>query len=907
MRVSGELLLHLLGEQAPLGGELNLELSLPPSGETPLYVAEVKDWRLDLPWVRGVFQGRAFVRFVDDKVRLERFFLESESAVFRYQERELGATPLEFSGQAEKRLGGREWSLTHVRLVVGEALSLQGRARYSPTLGLEANLAGEVPQARALQQLFTAFLPGVLLNAGSAGKLGVACSISPLPSQGETQGRSRIEATLQPRGLILWAREGAGALSGLARLNAVLGEDAAPLSWSLESHFTLPGGVLFKGARLALSLQGERSTARIRQCFLRPLDESADKTVRLGGSLAWSASGASWSDLRVEADGLGNLDGGFELEDDTLQGALRGKGLNFAGALSWAERLLKTSLPDVKPKGSLECSLKLDGERDAPHVSAELGARGLAWATPDGNFLAEGLALDIDADTVFGEKSRLDVNLKAPAGGVLYKTLYLDLKVHPASMTLQGALEKEATLRIEALRAGLEGLGSILASGSLKPGPALGYDMRLAASHLDLGTLFKRFVQEPLSASIPALAKLKISGGGDLELQAKGSGARASLRGRLDLIEVACDTGKDGLKIENLGLSLPFDYELGRKVGTRAGARHKESPLHLQWGVDKTAAAEQAPAGVAAGELSAGRIGTPLGELKGLHMPVWLSSNELGLAGALEFSLYGGALQLKHIRVQEPLSKEFLLTCLARLQRTDLARIKTGSLPLQGFLAGDLGKVRLSREKLTVGGSLQGEFYGGKLHVGDISVHNPLSAGRGVMASAKVGRMHLERFSQALDLGEVMGRLDIDLKDFEMAYNQPVAFRLTMQSVPEDGVDQTISLKAVNAISVMGTGQGLTGLGVGMFATFFKTFSYQAIGFACDLENDVFRVKGLIKQGGVEYLIKKPPLFGINVINANPDNRISFSDMQERLERVLKPGDMEISTAFTGTRSPNHE
>ena len=100
---------------------------------------------------------------------------------------------------------------------------------------------------------------------------------------------------------------------------------------------------------------------------------------------------------------------------------------------------------------------------------------------------------------------------------------------------------------------------------------------------------------------------------------------------------------------------------------------------------------------------------------------------------------------------------------------------------------------------------------------------------------------------------------------------------------------QRISLKAVNSLTVLGTGSGLTDVGVGFFAGLFKQFDYKAIGLACVLNNDQFKVRGLIRQGGVEYIVKRPALFGINVINSTPDNRISFSDMLKRLERVVSP------------------
>ena len=95
-----------------------------------------------------------------------------------------------------------------------------------------------------------------------------------------------------------------------------------------------------------------------------------------------------------------------------------------------------------------------------------------------------------------------------------------------------------------------------------------------------------------------------------------------------------------------------------------------------------------------------------------------------------------------------------------------------------------------------------------------------------------------------------------------------------------------MSLKAVNSISLVSTGSGLSGLGSSLMTTYFKEFPYEKIGFESSLRNDVFIVRGLIQEDGVEYLVKRRFFGGINVINRNPDNRIGFSDMVERAKRV---------------------
>ncbi|MBU1611291.1 MAG: hypothetical protein KKC99_05545, partial [Proteobacteria bacterium] len=181
-------------------------------------------------------------------------------------------------------------------------------------------------------------------------------------------------------------------------------------------------------------------------------------------------------------------------------------------------------------------------------------------------------------------------------------------------------------------------------------------------------------------------------------------------------------------------------------------------------------------------------------------------------------------------------------------------------------------------------------FFGGTLSVDRIFAEDPLDAHRKFGLSVTVRELDLERISRAMDVGRVTGNLDLDLHDVVVAYGEPVGMILRAETSGTGDFDKTVSLKAVNSLSVIGTGSGMGDMGVGMFASFFEEFSYARIGFHCTLDNDIFRVRGLIREGGVEYLIKKPFLTGINIVNGNPENYISFKDMRERVERVLGDG-----------------
>jgi hypothetical protein len=55
------------------------------------------------------------------------------------------------------------------------------------------------------------------------------------------------------------------------------------------------------------------------------------------------------------------------------------------------------------------------------------------------------------------------------------------------------------------------------------------------------------------------------------------------------------------------------------------------------------------------------------------------------------------------------------------------------------------------------------------------------------------------------------------------------------------------------------------------------------------LINDQFSINGTIHDGGKEYLVRRGFLRGVDVVNQNPENVISFRDMAERIRRISRP------------------
>jgi hypothetical protein len=269
-----------------------------------------------------------------------------------------------------------------------------------------------------------------------------------------------------------------------------------------------------------------------------------------------------------------------------------------------------------------------------------------------------------------------------------------------------------------------------------------------------------------------------------------------------------------------------------------------------------------------------------------LEIPAILVPNHLYFGGDVDLSLFGAKVSLTRMQVDQPLSTGFRIQLAARIDGLDPARLFDNKPLLAGHLGGMLDPVLIDRERATADGALTGNLFGGRLDIHQMTMDHPFTPGREIGADIQFTLIDLERFSAALAVGRVTGRLSGTMEGLRIAYDQPVAFHLKMESVPVKDVRQVVSLTAVNNISLVGTGSALSGRGISLMAKFFREFSYDRIGIECRLKNDVFTVRGIIREDGVEYLVKRRFFAGINVINANPDNRIGFSDMLDRVKRV---------------------
>jgi hypothetical protein len=569
-------------------------------------------------------------------------------------------------------------------------------------------------------------------------------------------------------------------------------------------------------------------------------------------------------DLKIEAQSLGTLMATLSFSGSELRKAsIQGNSLQADRLLALAQSMTGFPAKGWQAEGKLRLAAKL-GHEEPGQWNATLISQDLGFSSADGTVLAGQLKGQLAASGAIESKPTIHTQLKLSSGQALYGTVFLDFAQAPLELGNQAYIASIDSLRGIKFKGSLKGYGRFSGNGDLAlVGGALQHRGSLVLSNLDVNKLFNTFVRDPLSVSQPDLAGWRVNGKASLEVSGTGKGVQANMKGRLILDEIELRTNLDA-SLARLDLNLPFTYNLNGRAPQKP-----DRPGRKSWG-----------------KLSIKGLNTPALQLQSLKIPVAVTPNRLWTVGAINVPLAGGNAQITQLQVDEPLSPQFIARFAAQLDGINLAQLAGPALPLSGTLDGRLAQISLTSQRLKAKGSLEGTVFGGSLAIRSIGVDLPFNPGREIKANLKARRVHLEPLSQALKVGRVTGRLDADLKNLRLAYGQPVAFQLKVESVETPGVDQQVSLRAVNSISLLGTGAGLSGMGLGLFASFFKEFPYDKIAFSCELKNDVFRVRGLIHEDGVEYLVKRPLLMGINVINRNPDNRISFSDMLERLQRV---------------------
>lgn len=567
---------------------------------------------------------------------------------------------------------------------------------------------------------------------------------------------------------------------------------------------------------------------------------------------------------RIKAQDLGPFLVDARIGDETRGVSLQGRQTGIIPFLSDEGRPFHGW--HLKGEDSVHLYAETDGS-GTWNFSTQLALKELSFENAEMDAFGEALHLTFEADgtaegdgSVFLESS----NLKASSGEILVDRFYLDMKSHPFSANARTLVEFDPPRLLDSsLDIVLGDLVSIKVSGDMEQaGDGFEADLALLLPPFRLEPAFQVFAVEPFAMKMPVLKNMSLNGEASADLRIRTNAGGFSVMGEARVREADVLAGDRDLGLENLSLSLPIQYG-------DIPDNHGALPLK--------------------GKLEVGNLGIPLLPDQPLSLDLDALPNRIRIPGYTRLMIPGGEIRIGPLNIGYHKDKNLRLESGLHMEDVDLGpllEIFWEEAPEGGLVAGSLAPVIYERGTITSRGAIKADVFGGRVTAENIGASGLFTSAPVFGLDARWEGLNLEQMTSGTAFGRITGILDGRLEGFELAYGQPQRFHLLMETVQKKGVDQRISVKAVDNIAQIGGG-GSPFVGMaGYFTSLFREFPYERIGVRAVLEADTFRINGTILEGDKEYIIKRSGFSGVNVVNRNPDNRIGFKDMVKRIQRV---------------------
>ena len=645
---------------------------------------------------------------------------------------------------------------------------------------------------------------------------------------------------------------------------------------SLFSDIKLDNGIFSSGLKLngdTISLNGAKATvSNIAQGEGKGQLAIKNIEAQFNATYDQKTSGFSLTSLEISGADIGLLKGGISVTANPLvwNASLQASSLDIARIFGLAKPILPDNYHNwtFKGKGGFEIGSWGKQEEDALiwKAKAIVDLREGGFATPDSSKAAEKINSRIELKFDAPDKSRkgsFNFNMECASGEFLWETYYQDFKGKKAKISALGAFTQKP------FSLSLSGTGDLFQTGDYKFSADMSHDRNLFslnAKNISLKQLFSVAIQNYIGQNYPNLKDLSIEGEADLKLTALISEQQKMIEGYLALRGGAVRSPSNRLTLTGLNISLPYDLAF-------AGS----------------------PAAFSSGNKN-GAIAFDLFEKDNIQIskfatPVIFSGNRFVLPDSINAKIFGGEISLACFRAENLLRPETRAETGIDIRHIKIEQLigQEAPMPLSGIIDGNLSSVIFQNGKWTAHGALVAQIFDGQVKIENIFAGRLFSASQFFGADAGFDHIDLEKLTSSIKVGRMTGLIKGSLKNFAMEYGQPSSFDLVIETDASRNTPKLISVDAINNISIISTGSGAISaiLNSGL-NQFFKDYPYSKIGIRCTLKDDIFKVRGLVTDSGKEYLVKKALLRGVDIVNQNPDNYISFKDMAERMGRISK-------------------
>jgi hypothetical protein len=778
----------------------------------------------------------------------------------------------------------QEMSVSRLRIGVPGLLDLEGKAVGSLGHGLflesEARVRFESVEAAAA--LLGPLLPGELRAASPRGRAELAGTYA---LQRSDQGlKDNLSASLSLDGIVL-----SPAVAGRpVRIRAGGRIDAAGSTedprFEADIRASLGAvavaGLSVSSSDIRLVASGTRSSADISLLDARlaglAFEAAEEKTIAFDkaaliakGTIDLARESGILTSLEARLPDLAPLR--FSGRFGSGRGAsselrLDAQGLDVPALRAKAAPFLPAGFGDWDIGGALDLSLSVRRPTASPgdwHFSGAVSFADAMFNDPSFSIAGEGLdpVLEFEGTgspaTDFSFSGSLDVG----RGESLWKSVYISWSEHPLKLTASGRYDPGSDA-IDGLVAHvlLPEVGVIDVTGQAGFGAAPTFDLATEA-RLSLGPLYSLYTE----AGVSEEARMRIEGALEAALRVRKAGEALSAGGRVKLSDTNIERPQSETFVLGVTADLPLLYESGPALPeTSEGALPEEGKIRIR------------------------EFQNPYLTLKSMAFAVRAGVNALAFE-PVSLELYGGRLELGRTTFRfDPAAGTFRGVGSLALRDIDISRfpIQSPKFHLTGRIQADFPRLVFGPDRIAVSGRGEASVFGGTVVLRDLGVSDPFAPGRSISLNVDLVELDLKKLTDEVPFGEVTGIVSGEVRDLVITYRQPESFFFRVESVPRKGVPQTFSLKAVDDLTVLSSGQQASAGTGGFWMRFIRGFRYEKLGIVSTLHNDTFTLNGIIHEGATEYLVKKPALFGISVVNREPGKSISFKEMTSRLKRV---------------------
>jgi len=594
----------------------------------------------------------------------------------------------------------------------------------------------------------------------------------------------------------------------------------------------------------------------------------------------------AFESIELEIPSFGNLKGncyGKMKDEFPWKAAVYASDINFSTLYSYLKPFIEKPGDNgwsIHGKGAIKSEMEgtFKGNESTVSGNATLNFESGGFSSSDGRNAAQGIegTLVLKFSIPRGDKkTSVHIYSELSSGEYLFGKYYKDLRKEMKKISF----DTDLTL-IDENRFDFKGSLNFFDTGTYSySGKIDKKEWRLSFSTNDVypDKIMSIALYDYLGEMSPSLLNLRMQGKIASEGKIVGRDEGYSIHGNALFDDVSVYVPGKSFSAENISMNMPFDLHYPSKL--KPGIRSKTGFLRI-------------------GMLEMDTI-----KIQGLTIPFLVTANNILIPGMFEFPFYGGKIKIIECKGEDVIVPSRKFNFAAKIEGVDISSLleEVTGLQLPGNIEAQFPLIGYEDGKWITKGITTINAFGGDIEIENVEINKPFSHERVIKGDILFKDIDLGKITETIKIGKIKGIVNGFIKNLEIAYGQPSRFLFEIDSVKKSGTEQKISVDAIDNISIIGTGSGAVGsiLRSGI-NRFFKEYPYSRIGIKCYLENDKFHLRGKIYENGNEYFIRRAFLRGIDVINRDPNNVISFDDMQERIKRIFKKntGEPTVSTSM---------